>query len=65
MDQKRLRMRVVVGVDVHGNDMISTRTFSNLNLNATDQALENVGNILAGLIEPTIQSFTRIDEFVL
>ncbi len=65
MDQKRLRMRVLSGIDVHGNNIISTRTFSNLKLDATDQALTNVGNIFAGLIEHPIESFTRIDEFVL
>lgn len=65
MDQKRLRMRVQVGIDVHGNNIISSRTFSNLKLDATDEALGNVGTVIAGLIEHPVESFTRIDEFVL
>ncbi len=65
MDQKRLRMRVLTGIDVHGNNIISSRTFSNLKLDATDEALGNVGTVIAGLIENPVESFTRIDEFVL
>ncbi|NBG89340.1 DUF1659 domain-containing protein [Isachenkonia alkalipeptolytica] len=65
MDRKRMRLQVVTGMDPDGNEILRSRTISNLKLEAQDQNIDIVASALGSLIATPIKKVIRIEEVVL
>ena len=62
MDRKRMRLQVIAGVDPEGNDILRSRTISNLKLDAEDQNIAVVASALGSLIATPVRQVFRIEE---
>ena len=65
MDRKRMRLQVIAGMDPDGNEILRSRTVSNLKFEAEDANIHMVASVLGSLIATPIKQVTRIEEVVL
>ncbi|NBG88644.1 DUF1659 domain-containing protein [Isachenkonia alkalipeptolytica] len=65
MDRKRMRLQVVAGMDPDGNEILRSRTISNLKFEAQDENINIVAGALGSLIATPLKQVTRIEEVVL
>lgn len=65
MDRKRMRLQVIAGMDTDGNEILRSRTVSNLKFEALDANISIVASALGSLIATPIKQVTRIEEVVL
>ena len=62
MDRKRMRLQVITGLDPEGNEILRSRTVSNLKFEAQDANITIVASALGSLIATPIKQVTRIEE---
>ena len=58
----RVRLRFVEGVDGEGKEKLSTKSYSNVRNQVTDEDLYAVAVDMAGLQEKTLKAVIRTDE---
>jgi hypothetical protein len=61
----RLQLILITGMDDKGNPTYRTRSYSNVKPDASDLAVYNVGNALAGLQEHELDVMRRVNELIL
>jgi hypothetical protein len=62
MNRKRMRLQVIAGMDGEGNDILRSRTISNLKFEAQDENIMTAASALGSLIVTPIRQVTRIEE---
>jgi hypothetical protein len=62
MNRKRMRLQVIAGMDPEGNDILRSRTISNLRFEARDENIMTAASALGSLIVTPIRQVTRIEE---
>ena len=62
MNRKRMRLQVIAGMDPGGNDILRSRTISNLRFEAQDENIMIAASALGSLIATPIRQVTRIEE---
>ncbi len=65
MDRKRMRLQVIAGMDPEGNEILRSRTISNLKFDAQDENIHTTASVFGSLISTPIKQVTRIEEVVL
>ncbi|NMB01951.1 MAG: DUF1659 domain-containing protein [Firmicutes bacterium] len=61
----RLQLRVSIGSDGEGREILRTRTYSNVKTDAEDQGLYDVAMGLVDLQENEVKEIHRIDDVIL
>jgi hypothetical protein len=57
-----LRMTLETGLDLKGNPILKNRNYSNVKPTASDQDLFDVGNLLVGLQQYSLNTIQRLDD---
>lgn len=65
LKSKRLRVAMKVGEDLNGKKIIQSRSFANINHEASESQLYAACSAVAGLLTGTADEFTLVTENVL
>lgn len=60
--ESRLRIKYIDGVDVEGNNVIKTKTYSKVKAAAADADVYAVADAMMGLQSKTVDEIARLDE---
>lgn len=61
----RLQLRLITGEDADGNPILSSRSYSSIRANATDDNVYQAGSTLANLQKFELGELRRINDYLL
>ncbi len=60
--ESKMKIKYVDGLDVEGNNIIRTKTYSNIKAAAVDEDVYGVADAMMGLQTKVVEEIARVDE---
>lgn len=61
----RMQLRFIDGVDENGNDVVKSKSYSNVKNTATDEDIYDVANAMAALQTKTVEGVRKVVEVMI